>query len=217
MTDDEDDGRPARARLLAAVVEHVAAHGLGDLSLRRLAAALGTSHRMLIYHFGSKEGLLVAVVREVEERQRRALAELVDEVGEAGPAELVRRFWARLADPALGPHERLFFEVYGRALQGDPGAAPLLDGVVDAWLGPATDAAVRLGVPPHEARDGARLGLAVTRGLLLDLLATGDRAAVDAAMGRFVAQLEASVPAAGTAGGRRQPALRTRRAGRRPA
>lgn len=55
-----------RERLLAAAVEHVAAHGVGDLSLRRLAAALGTSHRMLVYHFGSREGLLVEVVREVE-------------------------------------------------------------------------------------------------------------------------------------------------------
>ena len=51
-----------RERLLAAAAEHIAAHGSSDLTLRGLAADIGTSHRMLIYHFGSKEGLLVDVV-----------------------------------------------------------------------------------------------------------------------------------------------------------
>src|SRR5262245_62078955 len=63
-----------RQRLLDAAIDHVAAHGIGDLSLRELAAAIGTSHRMLIYHFGSKEGLLVAIVDEVEARQRQLFA-----------------------------------------------------------------------------------------------------------------------------------------------
>ena len=59
-----------RARLLAAAIEYLQARGISELSLRELAAAIGTSHRMLIYHFGSKEGLLVAVVQAVEEQQR---------------------------------------------------------------------------------------------------------------------------------------------------
>ena len=65
-----------REQLLRAAVDYVAGHGISDLSLRQLGAALGTSHRMLVYHFGSKEGLLVAVVREVEQQQRAALADL---------------------------------------------------------------------------------------------------------------------------------------------
>src|SRR5437588_11165036 len=52
-----------RDRLLDAAIDHVAQNGLGDLSLRGLAAALGTSHRMLIHHFGSKERLWVEIVR----------------------------------------------------------------------------------------------------------------------------------------------------------
>ena len=47
-----------------AAMEYVAEHGVGDLSLRGLAAALGTSHRMLSYHFGSREGLLIEVIRD---------------------------------------------------------------------------------------------------------------------------------------------------------
>ena len=56
-----------RERLLEAVIAHIAARGVSDLSLRELAA-LGTSHRMLIYHPSvAREGLLVAVVRAVED------------------------------------------------------------------------------------------------------------------------------------------------------
>src|SRR5579884_153975 len=65
---------PARERLLAAAIDYVASHGITDVSLRELAAAIGTSHRMLIYHFGSKEGLLVAIVQRVEEAQREFFA-----------------------------------------------------------------------------------------------------------------------------------------------
>src|SRR5919199_2429138 len=67
---------PPREKLLAAVIGYVAAHGFSDLSLREVAAAIGTSHRMLIYHFGSREGLLVAVVQAVEAGSRGLLAEL---------------------------------------------------------------------------------------------------------------------------------------------
>jgi AcrR family transcriptional regulator len=180
-----DTAPTTKERLLAAAVEYVAAHGVGDVSLRRLATALGTSHRMLIYHFGSKEGLLVEVVRTVEAQQRAALAELSRDAG-GSPGEIVRRMWRRLVDPALAPHERLFFELYGQALQGRAHAAPLLEGIVELWLEPATALAIEHGVPPRDARNNARLGLAITRGLLLDLLATGDRAGVDAAMEYYI-------------------------------
>jgi AcrR family transcriptional regulator len=180
-----DDPTGARERLLAAAMDHVAEHGVGNLSLRGLAAALGTSHRMLIYHFGSREGLLIEVIRTVEAQQRAALAAmLLDE--EAPPAETMRRMWRRVADPALWPNERLFFEVYAQALQGSAHALPLLDGIVEKWVEPLTRIAVAQGRPEAEARAEARLGVAVTRGLLLDLLATGDRAAVDAAMERYI-------------------------------
>src|SRR5215475_4684091 len=138
-------------RRLPAAVDHVAAHGIADLSLRQLAAALGTSHRMLVYHFGSKEGLLVEVIRTVEARQRETLAELAADA-HLPVAEQARRMWRRLADPALWPHERLFFEVYGQALQGRPHTTELLDGIVDTWLEPLTDINIARGLPPRQAR-----------------------------------------------------------------
>jgi aminoglycoside 2'-N-acetyltransferase I len=198
---ERSEGPDARERLLAAAMEHVAQHGVGDLSLRGLAAALGTSHRMLIYHFGSREGLLVAVIRAVEAQQRAALAGLLLENADGAPAETARRLWRRLADPALGPNERLFFEVYVQALQGQEHARPLLDGIVDDWVAPVARVAVAQGVPEARARAEARLGVAVTRGLLLDLLATGDRAAVDAAMERYIEALAPEAPVGGDAAG----------------
>jgi AcrR family transcriptional regulator len=181
------DGTSARERLLAAAIEHVSQHGVGEISLRGLAAALGTSHRMLIYHFGSREALLIEVIRTVEEQQRMALATILEDA-DMPPAEIMRRMWARVADPALWPNERLFFEVYAQALQGSPHALPLLDGIVDAWVEPLA-ALVAPDRPKDEARAEARLGVAVVRGLLLDLLATGDRAAVDAAMERYISAI----------------------------
>ena len=171
-------GLTPRERLLQGAMEHVAANGVADLTLRGLAQALGTSHRMLIYHFGSREGLLIEVIKAVEEQQREALEQMLAEDQDLPPAELMRRMWRRFADPALWPNERLFFEVYAQALRGSPHALPLLEGIVENWV----ESATRLGMDPAEAR----LGVAVTRGLLLDLLATGDRDAVDAAMERYI-------------------------------
>ena len=180
-----------RDRLLDAAIGYVSEHGVADVSLRQLAADIGTNHRMLIYHFGSKEGLLVEVVRAVEERERALLASFpVD--SSMGSADAMRRMWKHISDPAVWPNERLFFEVYGQALQGRSPEVSVLDGIVDAWLEPIAEMRRAQGVPARTARAQARLDLAVTRGLLLDLLATQDRAAVDKAMARYIAMCEAA-------------------------
>ncbi len=180
----------AKELLLARAVEFLTERGLGDISLRELAAALGTSHRMLIYHFGSKEGLFVEVVQASERREQEVLAGL-NETTEGTPEDAARKFWKRLRSPEVAAHERLFFEVYGQALQGREYARPLLDGVIENWLGPATAGLEEEGLPPDEARAVARLGLAVVRGLLLDVLATGDVAGVDAAFEHYLAGVTA--------------------------
>jgi AcrR family transcriptional regulator len=174
-----------REKLLDAAIEYVAQNGLSDVSLRTLASALGTSHRMLIHHFGSKEALWVEIVRTVEARQRELLASILPDP-EAPVDEAMRAWWKHISDPALWPNERLFFEIYGQALQGRAHTTELLEGIVEDWLGPATEINVSLGIPPDLARAHARLGVAVTRGLLLDLLATRDVAGVDAAMEAFI-------------------------------
>jgi AcrR family transcriptional regulator len=182
----EEAGRLARQRMVDAVIQHFAAEGLADQSLRRIAEATGTSHRMLLYHFGSKDGLLLAVVREVEARTQDRLAALSE--GAVDDTDtLIRRMWIYLADPALGDFERLFFALYGRALQGDSAIRSLLDDDIAHWLDANVAVSTPLGVPADVVRTHARLGLAVTRGLLLDLLATGDREGVEAALEVFAA------------------------------
>lgn len=127
---------------------------------------------MLLHHFGSRNELLLAIVGEVERRQMSMMRELPTE-----PAEAITAMWANLSRPELRPFERLFFECYARGVQGEQPFAGMLPGAVDAWL--ADDAA--------QAVDPAtmRLGLAVARGLLLDLVATEDRDGVDAAAAAF--------------------------------
>jgi AcrR family transcriptional regulator len=176
-----------RDQLLVHTVEYFARHGVGDTSLRQLAEEIGTSHRMLLYHFGSREGLLSAVVEHVESEQRAHLATLLAEVGETGadPVAQGLRFWRAVTDAALiyGP---LFFELSSHAMLDLPHAAALRPSLVESWLGPIAEGWAMLGYSPDAARQQARLDLAVARGLLHDLLITGDRAAVDAAMERYV-------------------------------
>jgi AcrR family transcriptional regulator len=183
----------ARQRLLDAAIEYVSANGLTDLSLRRLAAELGTSHRMLSHHFGSKEGLWVAIVREVERRQIPRMGAMVTDA-DVSFEEAMRAWWRHVSDPSMWPNERLFFEVYGQALHRRGPAADLLDGIVESWVAPAAKLGEGIGMSPHDARAAARLGVAVTRGLLLDLLATGDRDGVDAAMEHWIVTTARSLP-----------------------
>ena len=166
----------SRATLLADAVEHFAKNGIGDASLRTIATSIGTSHRMLIYHFGSREGLLAEVVRTVEQQQRDLLADLSDLPVE----EQAEQFWRRVTEAALvyGP---LFFELSAHAMQDLPHTESLKADLINVWLPPLTELCIRAGLPADQAPAYARLGLAASRGLLFDLLLTGDQAGVDEA------------------------------------
>ena len=166
-------------------MQHALDAGIADLSLRELAEAIGTSHRMLIYHFGSREGLLVAVAQAVEATQR----ELAFGAGARAAPEDPREFWKRISNPKLWPQERLFFELYVHALLGRPGTEGFLDDVVESWVAPIAAAAVAAGGDKRTARADARLAVAVVRGLILDLLATGDRKGVTEAFDRYLGRV----------------------------
>lgn len=200
MTERRDD-------LLRRVVAAAADGGLARRSLRDLAAEVGTSHRMLIHHFGSRDGLLAAVVESVERDQNERLGELPVDAAEA-----VRASWRRFSDPSLWPIERLFFECYARGAQGEPPFDRLVPALVDQTLA-AVSARADVGAD-EDGRAMARLGLAVIRGLLLDLVATGNRKATTRALELFasmVAQLSAARRPVATRRSRRtQPRPRSR-------
>jgi AcrR family transcriptional regulator len=174
-----------REALLAGAIGHFAEHGVGDTSLRALAEAIGTSHRMLIYHFGSRDGLLAAVVDTVEQGARDTLARMVEEARtDLDPRDAGLRYWHAVTEDALvyGP---LFFELTSHAMLGLPYAAELRQRLVTTWLDALTSMWGARGVPEEDARAQASLDLAMARGLLHDLLLTGDRERVDAAMERY--------------------------------
>jgi len=164
-----------RRELLDALIASFARHGIGDRSLRDIAESVGTSHRMLLHYFGTRDELLLSVVEEVERRQTSMLDDLPDDPGDAFAA-----MWADIRRVEMRPFERLFFECYARAANGEAPFARMVPGAVDGWL-ESVDAVTDR--PVHRAM--VRLGLAVSRGLLLDLVATGDEAGVDAAAARF--------------------------------
>ena len=167
-----------RRQLLDSLVAEFATGGIGDRSLREVAAAVGTSHRMLLHHFGSREDLLVAIVEEVERRQMGLLADLPSH-----PAEGFAAMWADLRQPELRESERLFFECYARAVQGEKPFARMVPAAVNGWLTEVETLNDVADAPVDAAL--VRLGLAVVRGLLLDLVATDDDAGVDAAARAF--------------------------------
>lgn len=176
----------ARAQLLARVMAHVADTGLSDVSLREIADAVGTSHRMLNYHFGGRDGLVAAIVATMEAQQREALQELAE--GASSPAEVVRAQWAALSRPEVAPFVRLFFEVLALALHGRPGTEGFLEGLTQPWIEVGGEVAERIGADVDTAE--LRLGIAVMRGLLVDALASGDVDAAGEALERFLARWE---------------------------
>lgn len=166
----------ARDNLLERIVDDVAAHGLSDRSLRDLAASIGTSHRLLLYHFGSRAGLVTAVVDTVEAGQRAAFAHLADTISD--PGELVRALWQQVSAPAMRSLVRLFYEAVAYRASG--AGAP-----TEPWLEESEAVTSRLGIGFDPV--DVRLGVAVIRGLLVDVLATGDVEAADASLERFLA------------------------------
>ncbi|MFF3002313.1 TetR/AcrR family transcriptional regulator [Kitasatospora sp. NPDC057940] len=156
--------RPSRRReeILAATVRYVAEHNASDLSLRPLAAEIGSSPRVLLYLFGSKEQLVREVLAVGRAGQLALLERCEAEGGDA--RESLELLWEWLTKPEHRGALRLFFEGYVRALDGS-----------GPWLGFGT-ASLEEWLPPLErALDGTGANptvvLAVLRGLLLDLLA----------------------------------------------
>lgn len=174
-----------RSYLLSAALDYIRTREAPDFSLREIAAAIGTSHRMLVYHFGSREGLLIEIVRSFEAEQLERLNALLED--DARPLmQRLQEMWRAFCSPTMWPREKLFFEIYGYALQGKGETTAFLHELVDAWLAPLETIAAGIGVESDERRASAGLLLAVTRGLLLSLLASGNLHEVDASMQHFL-------------------------------
>ncbi len=166
-----------RKELLELAYAYVRDHGIAELSLRPLAAAIGSSPRVLLFLFGSKDGLIRALLARAREDE---LARLAPEATLPATAEAL---WNWLADPAHRPVLRLWVEAYARSLVETDGPwAGFAAATVRDWL----DVLAR-SQPVAERDTEAGLArrtavLAVLRGAALDLLATGDQQRTTAAV-----------------------------------
>jgi AcrR family transcriptional regulator len=176
-----------RAELVDGALQYVLTNGLVGMSLRPLAAALGTSDRMLIYHFASKEGLIGAVLTRAQERLAESVSTVDAQPGSV--SELVDHLWTALKTPAAAQVTRLYLETCVLAVQ-DPrryGDAPTR--LRGPWREPLQAGLIAFGVPAPQAGPLADLVLDTFDGLALDRMTSADAERVDSAAAAFVALL----------------------------
>jgi AcrR family transcriptional regulator len=181
---------PRKRELLEAAYAYALANGLADLSLRPLAKAIGSSPRVLLFLFGSKDGLTRALLARARQAELDALATLRARPRRATLADTGREVWAWLAAPEHRALLTLWLEGYARSLLGESGPWERFAAeTVEDWLAllATRQQASRRRSRPGEAE--RTLLLAVLRGALLDLLATGDIERVSRAVESYLSGL----------------------------
>lgn len=167
-------GRPAnpqaKADLLARAAAYVLEHGLTDLSLRPLASAVGVSPRLLLYHFGSKEQLVTAILAAIFQQQAHLLTAPSPALT---PVERLDVLWGQLTSPGMKPFLRSLFEVELRAMDGGGHYAQFAAEALTGWL---EIAAMHLTDAPPAV---ARVLLSSLTGLLVIRFSTGDEQGTD--------------------------------------
>lgn len=173
-----------RERLLEACTDYALQHGLPG-RLAPLAAAAGTSSRMLIYHFGTRDGLLREILGRARRRQVEAFTDLIRQrPGEAYTVTLALA-WSAISGPPGAPYLRIFTRLHDTA--GEPLWPGFRRTATTDWLAPLEDGLGSIGRP-----ELATVVLAVIRGLLMDLDATGDTSRANRAFEDFLAMVEAA-------------------------
>lgn len=176
-----------REALLQRALAYFLDNGLAEVSLRPLAEAVGTSARMLIYHFGSKEGLIFAVMDEVQAKFQGAFSDLVASLAESDEEPLLVSLWRHFSRPEHLPYARLAFEVQILALQNPEAFGRYQDRVTASW-----QELIEKALPPSPGRQAmATLCASAFDGLMLNLLTTGDAPRTTAALQLFTGLLAA--------------------------
>ncbi|HTQ67130.1 MAG TPA: TetR/AcrR family transcriptional regulator [Solirubrobacteraceae bacterium] len=184
-----------REELLDRAAEWVLANGLAALSLRAVASDLGISHRTLLHHFPTREQLVGEVLRELRRRSVVVLMARAQAEERTDTRSLILSMWDHFAAPENLPYHRLFFEVYGLSLSERDDYLAYYEGFESDWGDAIRELLVRAGVREREVPQIATLIVGTYRGLLLDLLVTGDGERTRAAIGELadhVASLAAS-------------------------
>ena len=120
-----------REELTERATDHALEHGLIGLSLRPLAAALGTSDRMLLYHFGTKDQLVAAVLAESNDRSVAAIRDLP---ASRSVRQGVLDLWEALQAPQLLRCQRIYVEAAALGLFGREPYAASVRASNDVWM-----------------------------------------------------------------------------------
>jgi AcrR family transcriptional regulator len=178
-----------REAVLNRIVDSLLSEGLADASLRSIAERVGTSHRMLIYYFGSRERLLVEAMALARERERSEALRDLARTDSRDLENVIRRQWARTLKRL--EYLRLFYELFGIALGDAKAYSEFLEDTAH-WVPLVREGLAARGASIAEAESFATLLLGAGRGLLLDLIATGDQARVEAGFEALVPLLASS-------------------------
>lgn len=182
-----NEKRPAELR--TAILDYLLTHGISDLSLRPLAKAVGSSPRVLLYYFGSREKILVLLFEEIRKQQRT----LYGQTQAATFGEACRMAWDHMMASNAESHFRLYFEAYGLALRNPELYKDFLHSTIEDWLYTIGDPLVVDPESRPEARAFATVILAGMRGFMLDFCTTHDRKRLDRAV-RIWSQALDSIP-----------------------
>jgi AcrR family transcriptional regulator len=170
--------------LLELAYQYVLANGLADMSLRPLAKAIGSSPRVLLFLYGSKDALIRALLDRARSDELAAIDAFKEVESGAGLADSARQVWDWLSAPDHRLLLGLWVEAYARSLVDPAGPwAGFAAQTVQDWLGllASRQPPARRDSAAGAAERTAVLGL--LRGAMLDLLATGDLARTTEAVG----------------------------------
>jgi AcrR family transcriptional regulator len=188
MTRTVNEQRPVE--LLDAIVGHLITHGVAELSLRPLAKAVGSSPRVLLYYFGSKEEMVVKALARLRERQRTTYSQMKADSFDS-PSKACLAIWKHMSAPDSEPLFRLFFEAYALALRHPQRLRDFLHTAIEDWLEFLAVPLCRKGYGKSEARAFATIVLAGFRGFMLDYCASRDRQRLDRALDLWLRGLDA--------------------------
>jgi len=186
--------------LLNAIVGYLVQNGVTELSLRPLAKAVGSSPRVLLYYFGSKENLIVQAVKSLRQRQRAGIAKMRAARFERA-SDACRAIWRQMSAPESEAAFRLSLETYVLALRHPELFGDFLSSSTENWLEFLAEDLMRRGAPMKEARVYASVVIAGFRGLMLDYCASRDRERLDRALDLWIESLDAVSKKLGGLGG----------------
>jgi AcrR family transcriptional regulator len=175
MADPNETGSDRRRDLLDRVVDHVLEHGVADLTLRGLSAAVGSNNRMLLYYFGSRDELIITALEAAGTRfpSMQSLLGVIDDAT-VPLDDRLDAVWRIIASPENLPYHRLFFQIFGLAGFEQERFTRLLDTVGTEWAAHVAQAFQDEGVDAAEATVLAHQVVALWRGLQATLISTGD-------------------------------------------